>query len=542
MTTALERGREAFVAHTWGDAFRELAAAESEAPLEIEDIERLALAAYFTGHDDASADAWTRAHHECLRRSDPPRAARCALLHASGLLFRGDMAPAMGWIARGRRVLEESGEACAEEGTLLVLTGLPMMFGGDPVSAMEMFRQAAEIAMRFGDNDTLTMSRLGLGQARCMTGSTTDGLALLDEVMVAVISGEVMPLLAGICYCATISICNELFDLRRAREWTDALTRWCDAQPDLVPYRGNCLVHRCEIFQLRGAWPDALNAAREACEWLSGPTTWDSLGSAHYQLGEILRLRGDFAEAEEAYRKASQVGREPEPGLSLLRLAQGRVDVAAAAIRRVLDEATGPPSRARVLPAHVEIMLAAHDVPSAQASAAELEQIAGSTNAPYLRAVAAHASGAVLLGAGNPRAALAKLREACNGWRDLEAPHEAARARVLLALACRAVGDEATAQLEMDGARAAFEELGAAPDLERVAELLGPRAGKPGGLSPREVEVLRLVAAGKTNRAIANDLVLSEKTVARHVSNIFAKLGVPSRAAATAYAYEHDLV
>ncbi len=542
MTTALERGRESFVAQSWGDAFRDLSAADEDSSLEIDDLERLALAAYFTGHDDASTDAWTRAHHESLRRSDPPRAARSALLHASGLLFRGDMAPATGWIARARRVLDESGEACAEEGTLLVLTGLPIMFGGDPTSAMDNFRHAAEIATRFGDNDSLTMSRLGLGQALCMTGNTTDGMALLDEVMVAVIAGEVMPLLAGICYCATISACNELFDLRRAREWTDALTRWCDSQPDLVPYRGNCLIHRCEIFQLQGAWPDALNAARQACEWLSGPTSWDSLGSAHYQLGEILRLRGDFAEADAAYGKAREVGREPEPGLSLLRLMQGRVDVAAAAIRRVLDETGDPSSRAKLLPAHVEIMLAANDVPSARASADELSRMAAFMRAPYVDAVAADAAGAVLLAEGEARAALAKLREACNAWRDLDAPHQAARVRVLLAQACHAVGDEGTAGMELAAARAAFEALGAAPDVELVTALVEGPTKAAGGLSPREVEVLRLVAAGKTNRAIAKELVLSEKTVARHVSNIFAKLGVPSRAAATAYAYEHDLV
>jgi len=539
---ALDGGREAFGKQVWGDAFARFSSADREEPLEAEDLERLAITAYMVGQDDASADAWTRAHHHYLRGHNLPAAARCAFWHACGLFFKGDMAPAMGWVARGRRVLETATEDCPEQGWLLFLTALPIMFQGDPETAHSSFVQAGEIAERFNDPDVMTLSRLGRGQSLIMQQRTTEGTVLLDELMVAVVSGEVSALVAGVAYCAVIDLCQRAFDLRRAREWTAALSRWCDSQPDLVPYRGNCLVHRCEIFQLQGAWTDALKAAERACEWLSGPTAWDSLGSAYYQLGEIERLRGEFEKAEQAYRQASRAGRQPEPGMSLLRLAQHQVEVAAAAIRRALDETQEPMGRSRLLPAYVEIMLAADDVAAAQSAADELAEIAAGLNAPFLDAVATSSAGAVLLAEGDAQAALARLRDAFVAWRELDAPHHAARVRVLIGLACRALGDNGSAEMELDAARGAFEELGAGSDLERVARIMHRPSGPAGGLTGREAQVLELVASGKTNRAIATELFLSEKTVARHVSNIFTKLGLSSRSAATAYAYEHGLV
>ena len=540
---ALKRGREAFRKQVWGDAFACLSNADLEEALEAEDLERLAITAYMVGKDDASADAWTRAHHYYQRHQNPPAAARCAFWHACGLFFKGDMAPAMGWVARGQRVLETADEDCPEQGWLLFLSALPIMFQGDPEKAHSSFVQAGEIAQRFNDPDVMTLSRLGRGQSLIMQQRTAEGTALLDELMVAVVSGEVSPLVAGVAYCAVIDLCQSVFDLRRAREWTAAFSRWCDSQPDLVPYRGNCLVHRCEIFHLQGAWTDALEAAEQACEWLSGPTAWDSLGSAYYQLGEIERLRGEPEKAEDAYRRASRAGRQPEPGMSLLRLAQHQVEVAGAAIRRALDETQEPLARSRLLPACVEIMLASRDVAGARKAADELSAIVLELDAPFLHAVATSSLGAILLAEGDARAALSRLRDAFVAWRELDAPHHAARVRVLIGLACRALGDTGGAEMEFDAARSSFEELGALPDLDRVVKLMAEPPDKLAGvLTPREVEVLELVATGKTNRAIAAQLFLSEKTVARHVSNIFTKLGLSSRSGATAYAYEHGLV
>ena len=540
----LDRGRESYARRAWGEAYESLTRAHRSSPLEADDLELLATAAYMLGRDDDYLGAMERAHHAHLEVREALPAVRCAFWIGVNRMLRGEMSRATGWFARARRLVDREERDCVERGYLLIPVMLGAVGAGDWAAASAAAAEATEIAERFGDPDLLALAGHELGHALIRQGRVEEGLRLVDEAMVAATAGELSPIATGLVYCSVIAYCQDLYELRRAREWTEALTQWCEQQPDMVAHTGVCLVHRAEILGLQGAWGDALEEARRARERCAqGMVNQRAVGEAIYLEGEVRRLQGEFGAAEDAYREASRYGREPQPGLALLRLAQGREDAAAAAIRRVTGETSDRLQRVRLLPGYVEVMLAAGATEEAQSGCAELEEISSDLGSAVLGAMSAGARGTVALARGDAGEALVMLRRARQVWQELAVPYEEARVRVLVGLACRELGDEDTAALELEAARGVFARLGAAPDVARVESLSRGRASAEAhGLTPRELEVLRFVAAGETNRAIAAELVLSERTVDRHVSNILTKLGVSSRAGATAYAYEHELV
>jgi tetratricopeptide (TPR) repeat protein len=468
---ALERGRDAYRRRAWGEAYARLTAADRDGPLEPEDLERLAVTCTLLGRDAESAACLARAYQGFVGRSDRDRAARAAFWLVLDLMERGDVAQASGWMGRVRRLVGEAPGDSAGQGFVLLPDAWRALAEGDLDTALPILDRVAAIGERFGDPDLVAATRLAQGRTLLRAGKVKEGLALLDEAMVAVTTDEVTPIVAGGVYCSVVSGCQEVFDWRRAQEWTAAMSRWAAPQPDLVLFRGQCLLRRSEVLQLRGDWDGALEEARRALARLLDPPGQPSLGNAYVQLAELHRLRGELSEAEEAYRLASQHGARIQPGLALLRMAQGDPAAALASLRRALEESPEPRFRPMLLAAGVEAALAADDVPAARTAAEELATVAADVGVPYLRALSARAGAAVRLAEGDTRAALGELRQSEAIWQELEAPYEAARTRVLVGRACGELGDVAGAEMSLAGAAAVFDRLSAAPDRTQVEEL-----------------------------------------------------------------------
>lgn len=529
------RGREAASRRSWVEAFDAFSAADAESPLTAHDLGTWATAAYLVGDTETAVTARARQHQIHVDENRIGPAVRAAFWVAFILANSGQSAQAGGWMVRATGLAESLPDDAPEHGYLSVLTAFRQVaIEGSLEEGIRTATVAVDLGRSTGEEDLVALGLNIRARALIMSGRAAEGLVQLDEAMAAVVSGTLVPPVAGTVYCSLIEACEEILDMRRAQEWTDALNRWCDRQEGMVTFTGQCLTHRAEVLRLRGDLDAAALAAREAEDRFSRASDERLSGGALYQLAEVLRLRGEFSEAEEAYRRAGEWGRDPHPGLALLWLAQGRVRTAAAAMRRIETDWTEPTRRIRMLPAFVEIMLEADDLDAARRASDELTELADTFGTDALAGYAAQARGAVALADGSAKPALGYLRTAVGIWRSLGLVHDTAVTRLLIARAFRQLGDAESAALEAEGATRVLGEIGIPVPTEP--------AGDTHDLSPRELEVLRLVATGVTNREIADELYLSVKTVDRHVANILIKLGVTSRTAATAHAYEHGLI
>ncbi|HEY7661336.1 MAG TPA: LuxR C-terminal-related transcriptional regulator [Actinomycetota bacterium] len=535
----VERARSAAAREAWDEAAAAYRAADASL-LEASDLEAWADATWWLSSMDESIGLRQRAYAAYSAEGDHRGAGWMAARLCIEHFLRGEPAVGAGWLGRTQRHARDLPD-CVELGYVAMLEANVARLGGDLDGAFDLAERAVEIEHRFGDPNLLAMALQTQGLVRIDQGQVARGLALLDEAMTSVIAGEVNSYYTGAIYCQVIDTCLQIADVGRAGEWSRAASAWVETVVPESPFPGICRVNRAHLARLQGAWDEAGSEARRAAEELIEFNP-PAAGAAMYEAGEVRRRIGDLAGAEADYARARELGFDPQPGLALLRLAQGKVDSAATTLDVVLsDERARGIQAAPLLAARVEVALQAGELDDARTACETLRRITEATDARHVRAVATTAEGTVRLAEGDAAGALERLRSACEAWQELKLPYEHARARQAYGLALRAAGDEEDARLELQAALGAFERLGATPDATATSALLGDGKALPGGLTAREAEVLRLVASGKTNRDIAVELVISEHTVARHLQNMFTKLDVSSRAAATAYAFEHGL-
>lgn len=535
----LQRAHEAFDRRDWLAAYQGLSEARSDALLAA-DFADLATAAFLVGRHNDCIQALQRAHQAHLDAGDEHAAVRCAFWLTMTLMDRGEHAVASGWISRAERLLDAFENDSVEHGYFLFLRMLGHILGGDPATGFDEATELTSYGKRFGDGDLLAAGLMAQGRCLLYLGRVPEGVRLLDEAMIGVTTGEVSPIFAGHTYCSLIEACQEISDFDRVAQWTTALTSWCGSQVGLVPFTGQCAVHRGQVMRVHGTFEQAIAEFDGAAARYVAAQTPDAAGLAFAEKGDLLRIRGQHDAAEEAFQRAISLGHDPQPAHALLSLARGRTDAAAAAVRRMLGEPRDPIHRSQLLPGAIDVLLAGNDLVAARPLVAELAAVGEGFESSSLRAMAGHALGALALAEGRPEQALAALRPALQGWRDLGWPYETACTQALLGRAYRELGDLESATAELTAAARVLAVLGAEPAAREVDRLLAP-GPLPGGLTAREAEVLRLVASGSSNPEIAAALFLSEKTVARHLSNIFTKLDVRSRTAAAAYAFDHGL-
>lgn len=539
-TGLLDRARVAYAQGRWDDAYRAFHEARASGELDVDDLSALADAAWWLGHNDESLSLSEQVYQRLVAADLVTRAARLAVELGFLWFLRGEPTVGSGWVHRAGRLLAGVPESAAH-GYLLYLEVEEAKAQGDPARALELARRIQGSGTRHKDVTLTTVGMVLEGVVLVRSGEVPTGLAVLDEAMLPVHAGDVSPNWAGNLYCQLMGLFIELGDVPRARAWTDATERWCDGFSNAAMFLGICRVHRAQLLNLRGDWPAAEQCATQACRDLEDMNV-DVVAEGQYQIGELRRLRDDRDGAERAYTRAHELGRDPQPGLALLRLAQGRTAAARRSLDVALTSTEDALERAPLLAARVEAAMSDGDVGPAAAAAQELTAIAEAYGTPALVAAARQAAGTARLTAGEPDRALPLLREACRQWRALDARHDTACVRTRLAEALTRVGDREAADRERGLAATVFAELGAPRGLQLLERPRGERDGPPpGGLSDREAEVLALVATGDSNRDVAAALTISERTVERHLSNIFGKLEVSSRTEAAAFAFAHGI-
>ncbi len=537
-TDLLERARAARAAQRFGPAFDGFERAEQLGELSTDDLLAWSDAAWWLGRTDQALRLAERGHHELVEQGAMIRAAKEAISLGFLLMMRGELASGSGWIQRGRSLLERRPDG-AGRGYVAQLDAQHALERGEIERAVDLAREAEDAARSASDPALLSLALMTEGIARLRAAAVTEAMALLDEAMLPVQAGQVPPEVAGNLYCQMIAVCWELADLRRAREWTVATERWCAGFDSAVMFSGICRMHRVQLRQMSGDWDLAAEEARVVCTELVGMNT-AVVAEGHYLLGDLLRMRARVADAEGEYLRARELGRDPQPGLALVMAQSGRAASAVVSLRASLTGGVVGYGRAPLLRALVEVAIDAGDLAAARIAADQLSAVAQRWRSDGLHAAAVHAQGLVGLASEEPAHAVALLREAVARWRALDVPYECAKARVVLSEALSRLGDGAAARLELEVAARSLHDLGATLDLERLATS-GAAPRPTGGLTPREAEILMLVADGSTNRQVAETLVISEKTVARHLANVYLKVGVSTRTAAVAWARREGL-
>jgi class 3 adenylate cyclase len=476
----LTAARDALREHRWQEAFDRLARADRGGRLGASDLEALAQAAWFTAQPDLAVEAKERAYRAYSTDGNKARAAKIAFELKREYVSKRKFSIASAWAARGERLLEDEPEGFAH-GYQALSKSLTAEHAGDVETAIKFAGQAVEIGTRFSDADIRAWGLLQQGRLLITGGRTDEGFPLLEEATIAAVNGELNPFIAGVAYCSMIASCRDTTDYRRASEWTEATHRWCERQ-SINGFPGVCRVHRAEIVALQGALNRAEQELLQATTELAAYEATTPLADGFYALGETRFRLGDLVGAENALRQAHSLGRIPQPALALMRLSEGKITAAYRAIRSALAETEDRWARARMLPAEVEIAIAAGDRVTARAAAEKLGEISAGYDSAALRASNNDSWGRVLLAEGDAEGSIQELHSGIGHWRDVGAPYEVARDRWLLATALERVGRDDEAELELQAAREEFHRLGAVRDEAATDDAL--RAAAARGAAP----------------------------------------------------------